>query len=233
MRKTLGLPPDYDPVVYIIDDEESVRRSLEELINSMGVNSTSYESAEHFLKEIEAELIGCVLTDLRLMGCNGIELIKQLKSKNYELPVILVSGYLDVSVAVNAINEGAFAVLEKPYSEQELWDHLITAIKYDFDHREDCLWVQNTAEKFSALTDDEKSTMSLLIEGHSNKKVAHLLDVSQRTVVTRRKSILEKIDVDNLIELANILTELELKQTQLKSDVLVISESNELNKTSG
>ncbi|QDT87377.1 response regulator transcription factor [Gimesia chilikensis] len=224
MRKTLGPPTDYDPVVYIIDDEDSVRRSLEELINSMGVNSTSYESAEHFLKEIEEELTGCVLTDLRLMGCNGIELIKQLKTKNYELPVIVVSGYLDVSVAVSAINEGAFAVLEKPYSEQELWDHLFAAIKYDFDHREDSLWVQKTAEKFSALTDDEKSTMSLLIEGHSNKKVAHLLDISQRTVVTRRKSILEKIDVDNLIELAKILTVLELKQTQLKSDVIVISE---------
>ena len=218
MRNKLKLPPDSKPSVYIIDDDDDVRASVECLVDSMGFVSNSFESAESFLDKTETDICGCVLTDLRLMGCNGIELIKEMKTVGYHVPVIIVSGFLDVALTVNALSEGAFSVLDKPYLEQKLRDSLIAAIKYDSEYREIRLWIQGTQEKISSLSHDEKAILGLLLNGKSNTYIAHTIELPQRTIEICRKTILEKFEVENLIELAMQLTKLQFKQRQFKLD---------------
>jgi two-component system response regulator FixJ len=221
MRNKLGLPPDYEPCVYIIDDDESIRTSVECLVECMGITSNSFESAELLLEETDSSICGCVFTDLRLVGISGLELIKQLKTSGYHVPAILVSGYLDVSLTVSAISDGAFSVLSKPYSEQELWDNLISAIKHDSDNYVARKWLDATNAKMATLSEEEKSVMDLLLEGHANKKIAHSLDVSERTISIRRKTILEKLGVDNIVELARERMKLQLLESQLNSNMLI------------
>lgn len=214
----LELPPDYEPSVYIVDDDDSVRTSVADLINCMGFKTNLYESAEAFMEKTENNICGCVLTDLRLMGCNGIELIKYMHTIGYEIPVIVVSGYVDVTNTVNAMSEGALSVIKKPYPEQELWDSIIAAIKIDSEHRKARLWSQEIQEKIATLTDSEKEVMDLLLKGKSNKSIAHSLELSQRTIVMRRKAILDKLGVDHVIDLAKLNTKLQLIQRQLNFD---------------
>lgn len=210
LKSILGLPTDYEPCVYVIDDDELVRSSIECLVESMGFISQSYESCEAFIDNTEPNICGCVLTDLRLMGCNGLELINQIKTSGYHVPVILMSGHLDVTLTVDAITKGALSVLPKPYSEQELWDKIIAAIKSDYENYIARSWLQKSKEKLETLTGDERVVMDLLLEGHANKIIAHSLDLSERTVSMRRKAILEKLDVNNIVELAKFFTRLNL-----------------------
>jgi FixJ family two-component response regulator len=209
-KNILGLPPDYEPCVYVIDDDESVRSSIECLVESMGFISESYESCEAFRDNTEPNINGCVLTDLRLIGCNGLELIIQMKTSGYHVPVILMSGHLDVTLTVDAITKGALSVLQKPYSEQELWDKIIAAIKFDCENCIARSWLRKSKEKLDTLSDDERVVMDLLLEGHANKYIAHSLDLSERTVSMRRKAILEKLDVNNIVDLAKFFTKLKL-----------------------
>ena len=217
MRNKLGLPPDYNPCVYIIDDDESVRTSVECLVECMGFTSNSFESAESFLDQTDPDICGCIFTDLRLLGMNGLELIKELKVSGYHAPAILVSGFLEVPLTVDAISAGALSVLPKPYSEQELWDNIIAAIKHDSDNYIARKWLDETEKKMATLSDEEKVVMDLLLEGHANKKIAHSLDVSERTISMRRKTLLEKLGVDNIVELAKQKTKLQLLESQLNS----------------
>lgn len=131
MQRLQKLPEYYQPRVYIVEDDEAVRDSCAMLIQSSGLSVEAFSSAEEFLRSTAADSCGCLLTDLQLTGCNGLELLKQMKSAGYRLPAILVSGSLDPTTTGCAVEEGAFAILEKPYPVQSLWEAVITAIEND------------------------------------------------------------------------------------------------------
>ncbi|HAH44421.1 MAG TPA: hypothetical protein DCM07_06085 [Planctomycetaceae bacterium] len=215
MNNQLKLPADYSPRVYIVDDDEAVRSSVTDLIDSMGFQADSFASAEEFFSETDNQIRGCVLSDLRMLGCNGIELLKLMKSTGYEIPTIILSAYVDVSNTVAAMSEGALTVMEKPYSEQELWDSIIAAILLDSEQRQGRCWLGEFQRKVDRLTAGESEVMQLLLKGKSNKSIGHILDLSQRTIVMRRKSILQKFEVDNLIDLAKLITKAQIIQQHL------------------
>lgn len=135
MKRLQKLPEYYHPRVYIVDDNDTVRDSYVTLIQSCGLNAEAFSSAEEFLHSTAADSCGCLLTDLQLTGCNGLDLLKQMKSAGYRLPAILVSGSLDRETTGCAVEEGAFAILEKPYPVQSLWEAVITAIENDSQQR--------------------------------------------------------------------------------------------------
>lgn len=135
MERIQQLPAYYHPRVYIIDDHADVRDSYVALIQSCGLHVQAFASAEDFLNSTAADSCGCVLTDFQLTGCNGLDLLKNMKSAGYQLPTILVSGSLDPTTTGCAVQEGAFAVLEKPYAVQTLWEAVITAIQNDSQRR--------------------------------------------------------------------------------------------------
>lgn len=215
MNNQLDLPTDYFPRVYIVDDDEAVRSSVSELIGSMGFQTESFASAEEFISQTDYRISGCVLTDLRLLGCNGIELLRIMKSKGYEIPLIILSAYVDVTNTVAAMSEGALTVLEKPYPEQELWDSVIAAILLNSEQRQGRSWLWEFHKKEKRLTSGESEVMQLLLKGCSNKSISHLLELSQRTIVMRRKSILQKFEVENLIDLAKLITKAQIIRQHL------------------
>jgi FixJ family two-component response regulator len=135
MQRLQKLPEYYQPRVYIVEDDEAVRDSCAMLIQSSGLSVEAFSSAEEFLRSTAADSCGCLLTDLQLTGCNGLELLKQMKSAGYRLPAILVSGSLDPTTTGYAVEEGAFAILEKPYPVQSLREAVITAIENDSQQR--------------------------------------------------------------------------------------------------
>ncbi|WP_417392130.1 response regulator transcription factor [Gimesia sp.] len=135
MNRLQKLPEYYNPSVYIVDDNEVVRDSYVTLMESCGLHVKAFESAEEFLNNIEKHSCGCVLTDFQMNGCNGLELLKTMKSAGYNLPAILVSGSLDPTTMVCARSEGAFAILEKPYAVPTLWETVIKAILTDSQNR--------------------------------------------------------------------------------------------------
>ncbi|HAW30095.1 MAG TPA: hypothetical protein DCY03_18560 [Planctomycetaceae bacterium] len=215
MINQLKLPADYFPRVYIVDDDEAVRSSIIELIGSMGFQAIGFASAEDFISKTDNQICGCVLSDLRMLGCNGIELLKLMKSKGYEIPFIILSAYVDVTNTVAAMSEGALTVLEKPYPEQELWDCIITAILLNSEQRQGRSWLWEFQKKEKRLTQAESEVLKLLLKGCSNKSISHLLELSQRTIVMRRKSILQKFEVENLIDLTKLITKAQIIQKQL------------------
>ncbi|QDV15418.1 Transcriptional regulatory protein TdiR [Gimesia panareensis] len=135
MERIQRLPAYYHPRVYIIDDHADVRDSYVALLQSYGLHVEAFASAEDFLSSTAADSCGCVLTDFELTGCNGLELLKNMKAAGYRLPTILVSGSLDPDTTGSAVTEGAFAVLEKPYPVQSLCEAIITAIQNDSQQR--------------------------------------------------------------------------------------------------
>ncbi|QDT82407.1 response regulator transcription factor [Gimesia chilikensis] len=135
MQRLQKLPEYYQPRVYIVEDDEAVRDSCAMLIQSSGLSVEAFSSAEEFLRSTAADSCGCLLTDLQLTGCNGLELLKQMKSAGYRLSAILVSGSLDPTTTGCAVEEGAFAILEKPYPVQSLREAVITAIENDSQQR--------------------------------------------------------------------------------------------------
>ncbi|MCR9233078.1 MAG: response regulator [bacterium] len=135
MKRLQKLPEYYHPRVYIVDDNDTVRDSCVILMQSCGLSVEAFCCAEDFLRGTAADSCGCLLTDLQLTGCNGLELLKQMKSAGYRLPAILVSGSLDPTTTGCAVEEGAFAILEKPYPVQSLREAVITAIENDSQQR--------------------------------------------------------------------------------------------------
>ncbi len=131
MQRLQKLPEYYKPRVYIVDDNDTVRDSYITLIQSCGLSAEAFSSAEDFLNSTAADSCGCLLTDLDLDGCNGLDLLKNMQSAGYRLPAILVSGSLDRETTGTAVEEGVFAILEKPYPVQSLWEAVITAIQND------------------------------------------------------------------------------------------------------
>ncbi|QDU50914.1 response regulator transcription factor [Gimesia panareensis] len=221
MKHQLDLPPDYEPRVYVVDDDEGVCTSIADLISSMGFTACTYTSAEEFLSETDNRINGCVIADLRLMGCNAIEMLRKMKSKGYEIPLIILSAFVDVTTTVSAMSEGALTVLEKPYAEQELWDHVIAAILLNAEQRFARRWLLEYHSKESRLTVGESEVMRLLLKGLSNKSISHQLDLSARTVVMRRKAIINKLEVDNVIDLAKLITKAQIIEQYLTTDNVV------------
>tara|TARA_R110002095_G_scaffold42912_2_gene39119 strand:- start:2502 stop:3209 length:708 start_codon:yes stop_codon:yes gene_type:complete len=217
MSKHLDLPEDYEPIIYIVDDDESVCESISGLIDDMGFLSKPFFSAEDFIAQTENSICGCVLADLRMVGCNGIEMLKKMKTSGYEIPLIMVSAYADVTNTVSAMSAGALTVLEKPFSDQQLWDTTITGIILDSERRIALRWLLDFQSKLNKLTNGEIEVMQLLLKGKSNKSINHLLDVSARTVVMRRKAILEKFEVDNVIDLVKMITKAQTVEQYLST----------------
>lgn len=193
--------------VYVVDDDSDARYSMECLVKSMGFNFVSFSCAEDFLQETKADITGCVLADFRMLGCNGIQMLIRLRELDYLIPFIMISAYADVKNTVKAMSEGAMTVLEKPYLEQELWDSIVAAISIDKELRKKKELVDNFYERESGLTVGERKVMKLLLQGESNKNIGYHLEISQRTVVIRRNAILSKLQVDNVVDLAKLVSD--------------------------
>lgn len=187
--------------VFVIDDDQSCRESTAALIAASGYVCETFTSAEAFLEAHKTLPRGCLVTDVRLSGISGLQLQEELNRREWSLPVIIVSGIIDVEDTVRAIRLGAETVLQKPCREQDLYEAINAALTRDIERRVDARHRRLLLSRLASLTEGEQLVLAAVMEGLPNKAIASRLDVSVRTVEDRRRRIMRKLSVTSLAAL--------------------------------
>ena len=202
------------PVVFVIDDDASVRGGLEDLFRSVGLQVELFGSAQDFLARKRPEGPGCIVLDVRLPGASGLEFQRQLSESNIYLPVIFISGHGDIPMSVRAIKSGALEFLTKPLKEQELLDAVQAGIERDRVRREQAKLVDEVRERFNSLTSREQEVFALVITGRPNKQIAYQLKLSEMTVKVHRGQVMHKMGARSLVHLVRMADKLGVSATQ-------------------
>jgi len=207
--------------VFIVDDDTAARESVASLVSPIGVPTRTFASAEEFLAVVTAQDYGCVVTDLRLGGISGIDLKAHLNARAIELPTIVLTAYADVRTTVQAMQEGAITLLEKPAGGIELWDAVRSALRQDERRRDKNAAQSDLRQRMRSLSEKERQVMELVVAGLPNKTVARRLDVSLRTVEARRKAVFEKLGARSLAVLVQLVMQAGGIATDMHSRTLV------------
>ncbi|MBX3518542.1 MAG: response regulator transcription factor [Xanthobacteraceae bacterium] len=186
------------PTIYIVDDQESVRSALGEMLNVFGFQTESFESADSFLEKLDSSRPACIVADVRMPGTDGIELVRQLGKRGVSLPVVLISGHADIPMAVSAIKAGAEEFIEKPVDDTQL----VAAINRGLARLHDNLGASRSGEelreRFARLTPRQTEIFDLVAEGLTSQNVADKLGISVRTVESYRAEIMEKMQAQSV-----------------------------------
>jgi two-component system, LuxR family, response regulator FixJ len=190
--------------VYVIDDDEAMRDSLHFLLDSSGFDVVLFESAQNFLDALPKLALGCVVSDVRMPGVDGIELLKRMKALHSALPVIIMTGHGDVPLAVQAMKLGAVDFLEKPFEDDQLITMIETAIRQAEPAAKSEALAQDIAARIASLSPRERQVMDGLIAGLSNKLIARDYDISPRTIEVYRANVMTKMQAGSLSELVRL-----------------------------
>ncbi|HSB96538.1 MAG TPA: response regulator [Spongiibacteraceae bacterium] len=193
------------PRIFIVEDDDAVRESLQLVLESLGHTVSAFASAGDFLATFNTDLAGCLVLDIRMPGMNGMELQRKLNDSNSMLPIIFVTGHGDVPMAVEAMQQGAFDFIQKPYREQQLLEKIERALALDKENRESLHQRQAILAHLEELTPREMDVLLLMIEGKANKVIAADLDISQRTVEIHRARVMEKLRANSLAHLVRMV----------------------------
>ena len=193
-----------DPVVYVVDDDEQLRKALAWLLASVGLECKGFASARDFLNQVTAERPCCVLLDLRMPQMGGLELQEQLAARGLDIPVIFVTGYGDVPTVVRAMRAGAIDFIEKPFSDQTLIECVQQAMSRSVEMHKAREVQAGLNARLERLTQREREVMELVIEGLPNKRIARQLSLSERTVEIHRAHVMEKLEVDSVAGLVSL-----------------------------
>ncbi len=193
------------PIVFIVDDDDAVRESLEFLMKSIDQPAESFASAQEFLDAYDQDKPGCLLLDIRMPGMSGLELQEKLDEMHAVIPVIFITGHGDVPMAVNAIKAGAADFIQKPFRDQELIDRIKEVLEDDAENRADRLEKSEVIKRMETLTERENEVMEQVVAGKANKVVAIDLNVSQRTVEIHRANVMEKMKAKSLAQLVRLV----------------------------
>jgi two-component system, LuxR family, response regulator FixJ len=197
-------------LVYLVDDEFAVRDSLALLIESTGQPVRSFHSAEAFLDNYDPKQPGCLLLDVRMPAMSGLELQSELLRREISIPIIFISGHAGIPDSAKAFRAGAVDFLEKPFDNEILLERIEEAIKKDITNREQLSEHRVIQDRLNHLTVREQEVLFLMVRGRSNKEMAKILDISNRTVEAHRASLMEKMQVKSLGELMVMVTHPEI-----------------------
>ena len=190
--------------VYVIDDDEAMRDSLNFLLASTGFDVVLFESAQIFLDALPDLAFGCVLSDVRMPGIDGIELLKRMKARNSPLPIVIMTGHGDIPLAVEAMKLGAVDFLEKPFDDDRLVAMIETAIRRAEPAAKSEALTQDIVARVATLSPRERQVMDGLIAGLSNKLIARDYDISPRTIEIYRANVMTKMQANSLSELVRL-----------------------------
>lgn len=191
--------------VFVVDDDEAVRDSIKELVESVGLHAWTFENAQAFLDVYTADAAGCLVLDVRMSHMTGPALQKRLKELGCSLPIIFITGHGDIDTAVEAMKVGAVDFIQKPYHEQNLLDAINKALELDVQNREATNRQESLKGCLAKLTEREREVTDLLVQGLANKVIAKRLDISPRTVEVHRQHVLKKCDVESVTQLVSLL----------------------------
>jgi len=187
-----------DQVVFIVDDDAAVRDSIQELVESVGLQAEAYASAITFLDVFQPQRPGCLVLDVRMAEMSGLVLQEQLNENGASIPVIMLSGHANVPMAVQAMKAGAIDFIQKPYPEQALLDSINAALAADARARRLSRTSAELERRLETLTDREQEVLDLTLSGSTSKEIAMQLAISPRTVETHRKNILRKLEISSV-----------------------------------
>jgi FixJ family two-component response regulator len=196
------------PTIYVVDDDPSVRDSMELMLKSVGFDVKTFGSAQDFLEAKLQEDLGCLVLDVRMPGMSGLELQEKLVSAKTPLPVIFITGHGTVPISVRAMKAGAVDFLQKPFEEQDLLDAINRAVARQREKKSKKDQSKELQLRLTALTTREYEVFSLLVTGMANKEIAFELGTSERTIKAHRARIMEKMNAGSLADLVRFAEQL-------------------------
>jgi RNA polymerase sigma factor (sigma-70 family) len=196
------------PVVFVVDDDPSVRSSLKFLLSSMGLQVESFDSAETFLQRKPPDAPSCLVLDVRLRGLSGLDFQRELAARNIRIPIVFVTGHGDIPMSVLAMKAGAIEFLTKPYRDQDLLDAVRIALERDRARREQEKEVTDLQQRFDSLTPREQEVISMVVSGMLNKQIAGQLGTAENTVKVHRSRAMEKMNAQSVADLVRMIEKL-------------------------
>jgi RNA polymerase sigma factor (sigma-70 family) len=202
------------PTVHVVDDDRDMRDSLRWLMESVGLAVQTYNSADEFLRRFDPNgSPGCLLFDVRMPGASGLDLYEALVARADALPVIFVTAYADVPMAIRAMKSGAVEFVEKPFNRQDLLDRVQRAVRQDEERRQRLSDRAALESRFRRLTDKEQEVLDLVKQGLPNKTIAARLEITPRAVEMRRASLMKKLGAASLADLLRMAFAREFVET--------------------
>ena len=192
------------PVVFVVDDDPSMRHALQDLVASVGLEPRVFATPREFLQASRADVPSCLVLDVRLPGSSGLAFQEELARAGVRVPVIFITGHGDIPMSVRAIKAGAVEFLSKPFREQELLDAIHAGIERDRAQRRAAAAVADLEQRFATLTERERQIMPLVITGQASKRIAAELGVAEATVKVHRAQIMRKMQANSLPELVRM-----------------------------
>ena len=208
---------DADSVVFVVDDDSSIREAIKNLISLEGLRVETFGTAQEFLRSKRPDAPGCVVLDVELPGLSGLDLQSELAAHGIKLPIIFITGYGDVPMSVRAMKAGALEFLTKPFRDQDLLDAIYQALERDRAERQHSREIAELRERFDALTSREREVMSLVVAGWLNKQIGFELEISEITVKIHRGRVMNKMGAQSLAELVKMTERLEIPAAKDRS----------------
>ena len=194
-----------ESIVFIVDDDQNTRASVSLLVRSVNLRAEAFSSADEFLKEYDPQQAGCLILDMRMPNMTGLELQAQLNARGVHLPIIMVSGHGEISMATQAMRAGALDFLQKPYSPHLLLERIFEALNADRQQRHRSSAQSSLEYLLATLTEREHEVMLHLAQGKSAKRIGRELGISPKTVDNHRLKVLDKLHIQNTVQLANLV----------------------------
>jgi FixJ family two-component response regulator len=201
---------DADAIVFVVDDDPSIREAIESLVKLAGLRVEAFGTAQEFLRNERPDLPGCVVLDVELPGLSGLDLQRELAAHGIKLPIIFITGYGDIPMSVRAMKAGATEFLTKPFRDQDLLDAIQQALERDRAARQHSSETAELRKRFDALTSREREVMGLVVAGWLNKQIGFELKISEITVKIHRGRVMNKMGAQSLAELVRMTERLEI-----------------------
>jgi RNA polymerase sigma factor (sigma-70 family) len=196
------------PVVFVVDDDPSVRSSLKFLLSTVGLHVESFASADTFLHNNPPDAPSCLVLDVRLPGLSGLDFQRELAARKIYIPIVFLTGHGDIPMSVRAIKAGAVEFLTKPFRDQDLLDAVRIALERDRARREQDEDAMILQRRFDSLTSREQEVISMVVSGMLNKQIADQLGTAESTVKVQRSRAMEKMQAESLVDLIRMIEKL-------------------------
>jgi RNA polymerase sigma factor (sigma-70 family) len=195
-------------IVFVVDDDQSVRSSLKFLLSTVGLQVETFDSADAFLRRKASDTPSCLVLDVRLPGLSGLDFQGELATRKIRIPIVFLTGHGDIPMTVRAMKAGAVEFLTKPFRDQDLLDAVRIALERDRARREQEKEVTDLQQRFDSLTSREQQVVSMLVSGMLNKQIAGQLGTAESTVKVQRSRAMEKMHAQSLVDLVRMIEKL-------------------------